>query len=140
MNSLFISSYKVNTSTNHPIFPFSEFSVLRRFNDFVWVHDQLNFSHPGAIVPPLPEKQTVGRFTPEFVECRRRALEKFLSRVTKHSVLRDSSCLASFLHDDDAKFAQTKETFRLERERASGSLSSWFETKVNALTTTNSQV
>lgn len=131
--------YKVNTQTNHPDFPFAEFSVLRRFNDFSWLHDQLNFSHPGAIVPPLPEKQAVGRFTPEFIECRRRGLEKFMSRVTKHLVLKHSKCLNAFLQTDDAQFAQAKEQFRLEREKANGSLSSWFESKVNALTSTNSQ-
>lgn len=130
----------MNTSTNHPNLPFSEFSVLRRFNDFVWLHDQLNFSHPGAIVPPLPEKQAVGRFTPEFVECRRRALEKFMARVTKHAVLKDSRCLNAFLQTDDAQFAQAKEQFRLEREKAAGSLTSWLENKVNALTSSNSQV
>jgi sorting nexin-1/2 len=129
----------VNTNTNHPDLPFSEFSVLRRFNDFVWLHDQLNFSHPGAIVPPLPEKQAVGRFTPEFVECRRRALEKFMARITKHTVLKNSRCLNAFLQTDDAQFLQAKEQFRLEREKAAGSLTSWLENKVNALTSSNSQ-
>ena len=133
------SSYKVNTTTNHPELPFPEFSVLRRFNDFVWLHDQLNFSHPGAIVPPLPEKQTVGRFTPEFVECRRRALEKFMARITKHTVLKNSRCLNAFLQTDDSQFLQAKEQFRLEREKAAGSLTSWFENKVNSLTSSNSQ-
>lgn len=133
-------SYKVNTSTNHPELPFTEFSVLRRFNDFVWLHDQLNFSHPGAIVPPLPEKQAVGRFTPEFVECRRRGLEKFMLRVTKHSILKHSKCFHAFIQSDDAQFTQAKEQFRLEREKAAGSISSWLETKVNALTSSNTQV
>eukprot|EP00602_Paraphysomonas_sp_CaronLab_P003556 CAMPEP_0185028212 /NCGR_PEP_ID=MMETSP1103-20130426/13844_1 /TAXON_ID=36769 /ORGANISM="Paraphysomonas bandaiensis, Strain Caron Lab Isolate" /LENGTH=449 /DNA_ID=CAMNT_0027562561 /DNA_START=1 /DNA_END=1350 /DNA_ORIENTATION=+ len=131
--------YKVNTTTNHSKFQFSEFSVLRRFSDFVWLHDQLNFSYPGAIVPPLPEKQAVGRFSTEFVECRRRALEKFMSRVTKHTTLKDAECLQAFLQADDVAFSQSKEEFRLEREKVSGTLASWFETKVNALTATNSQ-
>jgi hypothetical protein len=113
---------------------------LRRFNDFIWLHDQLSFVYPGAIIPPLPEKQTVGRFTPEFVECRRRSLEKFISRVTKHTDLRNSSSLNSFLQADDAAFGQVKETSKAEREKASGSLTTWFESKVNAMTTTNSQV
>lgn len=136
---ILITRYKVNTTTNHPELPFPEFSVLRRFNDFVWLHDQLNFSHPGAIVPPLPEKQAVGRFTPEFVECRRRALEKFMARITKHTVLKNSRCLNAFLQTDDAQFLQAKEQFRLEREKAAGSLTSWFENKVNSLTSSNSQ-
>lgn len=41
-----------------------------RYSDFVWLHGQLELEVPGAIVPPLPEKAVVGRFTPEFIEAR----------------------------------------------------------------------
>lgn len=61
-------------------------------------------------------------------------------RVTKHSTLKHSKCFHAFIQSDDAQFAQAKEQFRLEREKAAGSITSWLETKVNALTTSNSQV
>ena len=63
-----------------------------------------------------------------------------MSRVTKHADLRNSSCLNSFLQVDDATFSQVKEQCKQDREKASGSLSTWFENKVNAMTTTNTQV
>ena len=40
-------------------------SVPRRYSDFVWLSDTLADDIAGAIVPPLPEKAVVGRFTPE---------------------------------------------------------------------------
>lgn len=33
-------------------------------------------THPGLIVPPLPEKQVIGRFEDDFIEYRMRALER----------------------------------------------------------------
>lgn len=47
-------------------------SVLRRYSDFLWLYDRLHKERAGAIVPHLPEKQAVGKFSPEFVEERRR--------------------------------------------------------------------
>jgi sorting nexin-1/2 len=130
---LYCYRYKVNTSTNSQEYSFSQFSVLRRYSDFVWLHDQLNFFHPGTIVPPLPEKQSVGRFTPEFVESRRRGIEKFMSRVTKHSILKETAVLASFLQADDAGFALCKEQYKQDRAAASGSMTNWLESKFTSL-------
>jgi sorting nexin-1/2 len=39
----------------------SEFSVYRRFREFLWLEERLGQNHPGAIVPPAPEKNAMGR-------------------------------------------------------------------------------
>lgn len=83
-------------------------SVLRRYSDFLWLHDRLHSQRPGAIVPPLPEKQAVSRFSPEFVEERRGALERFLRRVVLHPELMDCEALAVFLRGDDMTFRHAK--------------------------------
>jgi sorting nexin-1/2 len=72
------TSYKVNTQVNatHPNFPFQSSAVVRRYSDFVWLVDQLMKEYAGAVVPPIPEKQAVSRFSPEFVEGRRKMLEQ----------------------------------------------------------------
>lgn len=62
----------------------------------------------GAIVPPVPEKQPVGRFNPAFVEARRRELERFLRRVAVHPELQDSTSLDTFLRAEDVMFAAAK--------------------------------
>lgn len=127
--------YRVETSTNSSDFSSQECSCSRRYSDFEWLHDQLSYLFPGSIIPPLPEKQTVGRFTPEFIEGRRRGIEKFMKRVTNHSVFKTSSCLVSFLEADDAGFTQCKAQYKQERAAASGSVTDWFGDKINTIST-----
>lgn len=83
-------------------------SVLRRYSDFLWLYERLHKEKAGAIIPPLPEKQAVSRFSPEFVEDRRRALEKFLRRVILHPELWEANCLLTFLRADDVSFQHAK--------------------------------
>ena len=83
-------------------------AVLRRYSDFLWLYERLQDERPGAIVPPLPEKQPVGRFSPAFVEARRRELERFLRRVAIHPELQDSACLDTFLRADDVTLQAAK--------------------------------
>ncbi|KAG7294972.1 hypothetical protein JYU34_022628 [Plutella xylostella] len=102
-------AYRVITKTNMPIFSKHEFASLRRFSDFLGLHDKLSekYLRSGRIIPPAPEKSIVGTTklkmtsTPsvdsaggaaggmnsQFVERRRAALERFLSRVAQHPVL-----------------------------------------------------
>ncbi|KAI8871141.1 Vps5-domain-containing protein [Ramicandelaber brevisporus] len=74
--------------------------VRRRYTDFVWLFNQLSATHPGAIVPPLPEKQSLGRFEDEFIESRRAALARFLSSVARHPLFRDHVDFQIFLESD----------------------------------------
>ncbi|CAH2234211.1 jg16660 [Pararge aegeria aegeria] len=104
-------AYRVLTKTNMPIFSRHEFTVLRRFSDFLGLHEKLTekYLRSGRIIPPAPEKSIVGTTklkmtsTPStesangtnssasvqsiFVERRRAALERFLNRVGQHPVL-----------------------------------------------------
>ena len=83
-------------------------AVLRRYSDFLWLYDKLHVERAGAVVPPMPEKQPVGRFSPTFVEDRRNGLERFLRRVTVHPELSDATCLDTFLRADDMTFQAAK--------------------------------
>jgi hypothetical protein len=58
------------------------FTVIRRFSDFVWLRGALRDSVPWAIVPALPDKQQIGRFSADFVDIRLRALQRWMERVT----------------------------------------------------------
>lgn len=131
-------TYRVVTQTNHPAFSNSEYSVVRRFNDFSWLHDQLGYFNPGCIIPPLPDKQTVGRFSPEFVESRRRALEKFIIKCANHADICNTPCFQQFLKVDPVELEQIKTSYQKEKEKNSKGAISWLESKVNSLTT-NSQ-
>ena len=88
---------------------FSGYSaVLRRYSDFIWLYDRLQKERAGGILPPLPEKQAVSRFSEAFVEDRRVNLERFLRRVAVHPELSDAPCLQTFLKADDSTFHAAK--------------------------------
>lgn len=77
-----------------------EFTVTRRYRDFLWLYNQLISNNPGAVVPPPPEKQAVGRFDNNFVEARRAALERMLKRTATHPILQHDADLKLFLESD----------------------------------------
>ena len=85
-------------------------AVFRRYSDFAWLYDRLVKERGGAIMPPLPEKQAVARFSPEFIEDRRARLERFLRRIVVHPELGDSPSLDIFLRADDVSFHHIKAT------------------------------
>uniref|UniRef100_A0A8C7XKV9 Sorting nexin-2 n=1 Tax=Oryzias sinensis TaxID=183150 RepID=A0A8C7XKV9_9TELE len=82
-------AYKVTTKTSVALFRQRDFSVKRRFSDFLGLHSKLasKYLHIGYIVPPAPEKSIVGmtkvkvgkedQSSNEFVERRRSALERY---------------------------------------------------------------
>ena len=64
------------------------------------LHDTLKLTHRGYIIPPRPEKNTVGgqRATEEFVETRRGNLQRYLSQLARHPVIGQSDvCLPDTL-------------------------------------------
>ena len=72
-------------------------TVERRFNQFDWLYQQLIRKFGMLIIPALPEKRHSGRFLPEFVEKRRRALQRFLNRLARHPVIRYADIFIHFL-------------------------------------------
>ncbi|KAI5810803.1 vacuolar protein sorting-associated protein-like protein vps5 [Pyronema omphalodes] len=92
--------YNVRTKTTSKAFKVPEFSVERRYSDFLWLYKVLNSNNPGVVVPPPPEKQAVGRFDENFVETRRAALERMLNRICQHPILLQDSDLKLFLESE----------------------------------------
>lgn len=93
------------------IAPSTTRSVLRRFNDFLWLYDTLCANNPGCIVPPPPEKHALGRFSGDFVEQRRKSLQVFLGKVAAHPMLWNDHDFAMFLTSDT--FALDVRSFQL---------------------------
>ncbi|KAJ2401640.1 Vacuolar protein sorting-associated protein vps5 [Coemansia sp. RSA 2559] len=94
-------AYKVYTQSDAKMFRESSMVVRRRYRDFDWLMQELSARHPGVIVPPIPEKQSMGRFEDEFVEARRAGLESCLARISEHPVLWCDSVFRIFLEADD---------------------------------------
>lgn len=88
--------------TTAPNFVKSSFSVLRRYSDFLWLYEALSANNPGIIVPPVPDKNSlsVSRFESAFVEGRRFALEKCVTKMANHPVLSKDADFKFFLESD----------------------------------------
>ncbi|KAK7881844.1 hypothetical protein WMY93_030253 [Mugilogobius chulae] len=97
--------YRVLTRTTRPDFDSSEVEVMRRYQEFSWLRSKLEESHPTLIIPPLPEKFVVKgmveRFSEDFIETRKRALHRFLQKISVHPVLSHSPHLKAFLTAQD---------------------------------------
>lgn len=119
--------YTVRTKTTSPHYRRGEFSVLRRFSDFLWLFDALTANNPGVIVPPVPDKHAFGRFQEQFIETRRSALQRCLAKITAHPILQLDPDLRLFLESDT--FSMDIKNRRGESSpvpsSGSGLLSSW---------------
>ncbi|XP_066524621.1 sorting nexin-1a [Hoplias malabaricus] len=106
-------AYKVSTQTTLPMFRSKQFTVRRRFSDFLGLYEKLSEKHAqnGYIVPPPPEKSIlgmtkvkVGKEDPssdEFVERRRAALERYLQKVVSHPSLLQDPDVREFLEKEE---------------------------------------
>lgn len=56
-----ITYYNLYQQTNFPEYQGPEKIVIRRYNDFVWLHDRLFEKYKGIFIPSLPEKNAVGK-------------------------------------------------------------------------------
>ncbi|KAI7817463.1 Vps5 C terminal like-domain-containing protein [Gamsiella multidivaricata] len=145
--------YKVHIRTNSTAFKSNDFTVQRRYRDFLWLYNQLTAHNPGVIVPPVSEKHAIGRFQDEFVESRRIALERCLRKMTAHPMLYGDPDLKLFLESDSlvaeekrqdsskgfmTKFGETLSsatTFTKVHET-----DEWFESRRNQLDVLDSQL
>uniref|UniRef100_V5EPV7 PX domain-containing protein n=1 Tax=Kalmanozyma brasiliensis (strain GHG001) TaxID=1365824 RepID=V5EPV7_KALBG len=93
--------YTVRTTTDHPSFRAASFSSLRRYRDFRWLHAALVQNNPGIIVPPVPEKVSIGRFAAELVEARRMGLETCVNKIASHPLLQLDEDFRLFLESEN---------------------------------------
>ncbi|KAL2323057.1 hypothetical protein Fmac_027436 [Flemingia macrophylla] len=95
--------WNLDPQTNFPDYQGPEKIVIRRYSDFVWLRDRLFEKNKGIFIPPLPEKSAVEkfRFSAEFIEMRRQALDIFVNRIASHHELQQSEDLRLFLQAEE---------------------------------------
>lgn len=103
-------SYTIHTVTNIPSFSSTEYSVSRRYSDFLWLHTQLVSGFPGLLIPSIPEKQVVGRFDSEFIKRRKYGLNRFLSGLLAKKDVLQSKLFSVFLELDDKLFVTMRDS------------------------------
>ncbi|CAF3083636.1 unnamed protein product [Rotaria sp. Silwood2] len=92
-------TYRITTKTTLAMFKKKEFSVNRRFSDFLGLHNKLVHKHLqlGVIIPSPPEKDTFvmakvkiskeEAIPTDFIDRRRSQLERYLNRLARHEKL-----------------------------------------------------
>ena len=96
-----------------------------RFSEFVALRAQMLESLPGVVIPPLPEKQVINRWAPEFVEKRRVMLSIFLQKLVDHPLAAGSEKAHAFLTWPEAMCASVlarHQSFRLPPSPSSDSV------------------
>ena len=117
--------YKISTATDLARFTQLEFFVRRRFRDFQWLREELCTTFPAAIVPPLPQFDSLlkdDRFSATFIQRRQAGLELFLRRVARHPALSTSKALQTFL---EAKVWELQTAKNASSAAAVSTSSSW---------------
>lgn len=117
-NQKFLTIIRVATRTNNPKYQKKQFTTIRRFSDFLGLHDLLvaKYLRSGKIIPPAPQKNIIGTtkvkmsqqpqndpntgLSMEFLENRRAALERYLSRTAQHPILCVDPDFINFLESD----------------------------------------
>jgi len=95
-------------------------SVLRRYNDFVWLHDAFTVDLPEILIPALPPAGVMNRFEDDFIETRRRGLVLFLQRCLAHEVIVRHPLLQTFLTAQDAELAAARQQVEAARKSTPG--------------------
>ncbi|CAF1019708.1 unnamed protein product [Adineta steineri] len=92
-------TYRITTKTSLSMFKQKEFSVNRRFSDFLGLHTKLVSKHlqMGVIIPSPPEKDSLSMakvkiskdegIPTDFIDRRRSQLERYLNRLAHHDKL-----------------------------------------------------
>lgn len=101
----------------------------------VRLSDKLVELYPGVIIPPLPEKQVIGRFDDDFIEYRKRALEKFLNRVSKHEKLSVSPFFETFLMASHESFQRARMNHQSVYMTTAISAASWLGNTFSSIAT-----
>lgn len=94
------------SQSTFPTFQRNKTVVRRRFTDFFFLYKVLCRDYQGCAVPPLPDKQRMeyvrgDRFGPDFTARRSYSLQRFLSRLSLHPILRRAPILHTFLESPD---------------------------------------
>ncbi|KAJ6252786.1 sorting nexin [Anaeramoeba flamelloides] len=84
------------------------FDVKRRYKDFLWLRKNLVKDFPGTVVPTLPGKKIIAKFADQFVALRRKKLEIFLQKISKHKLLSLSKLFQIFIEKDSLNIFKTE--------------------------------
>ncbi|KAI1338285.1 hypothetical protein F5Y15DRAFT_407650 [Xylariaceae sp. FL0016] len=135
-------SYLITTNSTFPSFQKPTFTSRRRFTDFLFLSKSLSKEYPACAVPPLPDKQRMeyvrgDRFGSDFTNRRAYSLQRFLSRISLHPILRRAPILHTFLESPEWNATMRSRASRSSNASDAGSggvFDNFADTFINAFT------
>ncbi|KAI0473677.1 hypothetical protein GGR56DRAFT_666765 [Xylariaceae sp. FL0804] len=135
-------SYLITTNSTFPSFQKPTFTARRRFTDFLFLYKSLSKDYPACAVPPLPDKQRMeyvrgDRFGPDFTHRRAFSLQRFLSRISLHPILRRAPILHTFLESPEwnaTMKSRASRTSVTSDQGSGGVFDNFADTFINAFT------
>ncbi|TWU76267.1 intercellular trafficking and secretion [Metarhizium rileyi] len=136
-------SYLITTHSTFQSFQKETTTVRRRFTDFVFLYKQLMRDYPATAVPPLPDKQRMeyvrgDRFGSDFTSRRAHSFQRFLARLSLHSILRRAPILHNFLESPDwnatMRSRSARASLSTDPSNSSGVFDNFADTFINAFT------
>jgi len=97
---------------------------IRRYSDFLWLHDQLQSHNRSLVIPPMPEKSLTGNFSPELLLFRCRELTRFLMRISTHPKLSMDEHFTFFLSADKDQMSRRRD--EVDSSSGSSGKTTWF--------------
>jgi len=85
------------------------FTVERRYSDFEWLRKMFITEYPDRIIPIIPEKDMLGKFSPEVIAYRKRTLNNFLKEVLLDEKWVTDTNVERFLKDSEQGFETSLE-------------------------------
>jgi sorting nexin-7/30/sorting nexin-8 len=99
------SDYVAFYIMTHP----NEWSVKRRFDDFVWLRNVLTTLHGGYLVPSLPKEVNAGGLNQELPK-RKLFLQRFINSIIAIPMFRASVHVIAFLKEENPKAWQAEKS------------------------------
>ena len=96
-------------------------NISRRFSDFVWLHYCLLARYPFRNIPNLPPKRlTLSGHSlstdPDFLETRRRGLERYSNFILNHPILKNDGLVLTFFETQNLEHFRKNTKISLEEE------------------------
>lgn len=104
------ATFKVVTKTTQENFKFSDYEVHRSEGDFEWLQSALEEACPERIIPPMVSHSSL--------HGKMREVQRFLSRICAHKVLKKHHLLNLFLTGEGQDMQRAKE--ELEKRKRKG--------------------
>ncbi|CAG9326669.1 unnamed protein product [Blepharisma stoltei] len=96
---LFSPQYLVYTIKTSPF----QWSVKRRYTDFIWLREVMLLEIPGNFIPPVQQKKIKENIDEEKTIKRQMILKRFIKTLIRNPLTRKSAHLLEFLKDENAK-------------------------------------